>query len=53
MPGLCAYVDRDTPEIFGAQVVGYIKGKSAIAIAGRFSGKGNNFSGQNFWAGGY
>jgi hypothetical protein len=38
MPGLCAYVDRDTPEIFGAQVVGYIKGKSAIASVGYVQG---------------
>jgi putative transposase len=31
-------------------VVGYIKGKSAIAIARRFVGKEKNFTGQNFWA---
>jgi putative transposase len=36
------------PKYSVAQVVGYIKGKSAIAIARRFSGKGNNFSGQHF-----
>jgi REP element-mobilizing transposase RayT len=31
----------------------YSKGKSAIAIARRFVGRQKNFTGQNFWAGGY
>jgi len=34
-------------------VVGYIKGKSAIGIARRFTGKTRNFTGENFWARGY
>jgi putative transposase len=34
-------------------VVGYIKGKSAIAIARTYLGKRNNFTEQNFWARGY
>jgi putative transposase len=34
-------------------VVGYIRGKSAIAIARTYLGKRNNFTGQNFWARGY
>jgi len=34
-------------------VVGYIKGKSAISIARRFMGHAKNFTGENFWAGGY
>jgi putative transposase len=34
-------------------VVGYIKGKSAIAIARTYLGKRQNFTGQNFWARGY
>jgi putative transposase len=34
-------------------VAGYIKGKSAIAIARTYLGKRNNFTGQNFWARGY
>jgi putative transposase len=38
------------PKYSVAQVVGYIKGKSAIAIAWRFVGKQKNFTGQNFWA---
>jgi putative transposase len=41
------------PKYSVAQVVGYIKGKSAIAIARRFVGKEKNFTGQNFWARGY
>lgn len=36
-----------------AQVVGYIKGKSAIAVARQFAGKERNFSGEKFWARGY
>ena len=41
------------PKYAVAQVIGYIKGKSAIAIARRFAGRQKNFSGQNFWARGY
>ena len=41
------------PKYAVAQVVGYIKGKSAIHIARRFAGKTRNFVGQHFWARGY
>ncbi|WP_448217479.1 IS200/IS605 family transposase [Endozoicomonas sp. 2B-B] len=34
-------------------VVGYLKGKYAIAIARHFKGKQRNFSGEHFWARGY
>ncbi len=34
-------------------VVGYIKGKSAITIARNFMGKKRNFTGESFWARGY
>jgi putative transposase len=34
-------------------VVGYIKGKSAITIARRFGGRERNFTGEMFWARGY
>ena len=34
-------------------VIGFIKGKSAIAIAREFGGKERNFNGENFWARGY
>jgi len=36
-----------------SQVVGFIKGKSAIAIARTYLGKKRNFTGQHFWARGY
>ena len=36
-----------------SQVVGYIKGKSAIHIARTYAGKQHNFAGQSFWARGY
>jgi putative transposase len=36
-----------------SQVVGFIKGKSAIAIARTFMGRRQNFTGQHFWARGY
>ena len=35
-----------------ACVIGFLKGKSAIAIA-RLSGKERNFTGEHFWARGY
>jgi putative transposase len=41
------------PKYAVAQVVGYIKGKSAINIARTFMGKKRNFVGQHFWARGY
>jgi putative transposase len=36
-----------------AQVIGFLKGKSAIAIARQFGGKERNFTGEHFWARGY
>jgi putative transposase len=36
-----------------SQVVGYLKGKSAIHIARVFMGRKKNFVGQHFWARGY
>jgi putative transposase len=41
------------PKYAVAQVVGYIKGKSAIFIARKYSGRQRNFRGENFWARGY
>ena len=41
------------PKYSVSQVVGFIKGKSAIAIARNFMGRRQNYSGQNFWARGY
>ena len=34
-------------------MVGYLKGKSAIAVARQFSGRKKNFNGESFWARGY
>ena len=41
------------PKYAVSQVVGYIKGKSAIQIARRFMEVKRNFVGQHFWARGY
>ena len=41
------------PKYSLAQVVGFIKGKSAIWVARTFSGRNRNFTGQRFWARGY
>ena len=34
-------------------IIGYIKGKSAIAVARYFSGRKRNFNGEQFWSRGY
>ena len=44
---------RIPPKYAVAQVVGYIKGKSAIHIARNYMGRRRNFTGQHFWARGY
>jgi len=36
-----------------SQVIGYIKGKSAIHISRTYVGRERNYAGQNFWARGY
>ena len=41
------------PKYSVAHVVGYLKGKSAIAVARRFRGRQRNFNGEHFWARGY
>ena len=41
------------PKYAVAQVIGYIKGKSAIHIAREFAGRSRSFVGQHFWARGY
>ena len=49
----CAHVHRDSPPKHPvASVIGFLKGKSAIAIA-RLGGKERNFTGEHFWARGY
>ena len=41
------------PKYSVAQVIGYMKGKSAIHIAREFAGRSRSFVGQHFWARGY
>ena len=41
------------PKYSVSQAVGFIKGKSAIAIARNYVGRKKNFTGQSFWARGY
>ena len=36
-----------------AEVIGYIKGKSAIAVARQCGGRQRHFHGERFWARGY
>ena len=41
------------PKYSVSEIVGYIKGKSAIAVARKFGGRNRNFNGECFWARGY
>jgi len=41
------------PKYSVSQVIGFIKGKSAIHIARTYMGRKKNFVGENFWARGY
>jgi putative transposase len=41
------------PKYSVSHVVGFIKGKSAIAIARQYRGRTKNFAGERFWARGY
>ena len=41
------------PKYSVSQIIGFIKGKSAIGIARNFIGVKRNFTGQSFWARGY
>ena len=41
------------PKYSVANVVGFMKGKSAISIARHFGGRQRNFTGEVFWARGY
>ena len=44
---------RIPPKYSVAEIMGFIKGKSAIAIARQFGGRKRNFNGECFWARGY
>ena len=41
------------PKYAVSNAVGYLKGKSAIAVARKFRGRQRNFNGEHFWARGY
>ncbi len=41
------------PKYSVAQVVGFMKGKSAIFISRNFLGRNRNYTGHHFWARGY
>ena len=41
------------PKYAVCQVVGYLKGKSAIWVARTYGGRKRNYTGQSFWARGY
>ena len=41
------------PKYAISDVIGYLKGKSAIAVARQFGGKTRNFNGERLWARGY
>ena len=41
------------PKYSVSHTVGYIKGKSAIAVARQFRGRQRNFNGEHFWARGF
>jgi putative transposase len=41
------------PKYAVAQVIGFIKGKSAIHVARTVGGRQRNFTGEHFWARGY
>ena len=44
---------RIPPKSAVAEVIGYSKGKSAIAVARQFGGRQRNCNGERFWARGY
>jgi len=41
------------PKYAVSDVIGYLKGKAAIAVARKFGGRNRNFNGEKFWARGY
>jgi putative transposase len=51
--GSCSHPDLDTAETRSVQVVGYIKGKSAIHLARTYGERKQNYVGQHFWARGF
>ena len=41
------------PKYSVSEIIGYIKGKSAISVPRQFGGRKKNFNGEKFWARGY
>ena len=41
------------PKYAVSEVIGYLKGKSAIAVARQYAGRKKNFNGEHFWSRGY
>lgn len=41
------------PKYAVSEIIGYLKGKSAISVARQFSGRKRNFNGEKLWARGY
>ncbi len=41
------------PKYAVSEVIGYLKGKSAIAVARQYGGKNRNFNGEKLWSRGY
>ena len=52
-PRLTLLMIEIPPKYSVAETIGYIKGKSAIAVARQFGGRKRNFNGESFWARGY
>jgi putative transposase len=53
MPGHVHMLLSIPPKHAVTQVVGFIKGKSAICVARNFGNRRKNFTGEKFWARGY
>ena len=41
------------PKYAVSEIIGYLKGKSAISVARQFSSRKRNFNGEKLWARGY
>ena len=53
MPDHIHMLIKIPPKHPASSIVGFLKGKSAIAIVRKFCGKERNFNGEHFWARGY
>jgi putative transposase len=53
MPDRVHMMSSIPPKYAVSQVIGFLKGKSAIHIARRYAGRKRNFVGRHFWSRGY